>query len=208
MGFPGGSSGKQMQKWKLLSSVDSATLWTITRWVPLSIGFSRQEYWSGFPCPPPGDLPNPGIESRSPTLQEHSSPSEPPGKSQPANVGDIRDGSGRSPRGRQGNPLQDSCLENPMDRGAWRFTVHRVTKSQTWLKRLSMQAKPSKAYSEVRQHFIQIVQITTLQLTFVKHFITLKLSELPSGNKSSAHLRNINGPNETMYPNVLNQCLP
>ena len=116
MGFPGGSSGKQMQKWKLLSSVDSATLWTITRWVPLSIGFSRQEYWSGFPCPPPGDLPNPGIESRSPTLQEHSSPSEPPGKSQPANVGDIRDGSGRSPRGRQGNPLQDSCLENPMDR--------------------------------------------------------------------------------------------
>ena len=44
------------------------------------LGFSRQEYWSGLPCPPPGDLPNPGIEPRSPTLQADSSPSEPPGK--------------------------------------------------------------------------------------------------------------------------------
>ena len=43
-------------------------------------GFSRQEYQSGLPCPPSGDLPNPGIKSRSPTLQENSLPSEPPGK--------------------------------------------------------------------------------------------------------------------------------
>ena len=43
-------------------------------------GFSRQEYWSGLPCPPPGDLPNPGIKPRFPTLQAHSLPSEPPGK--------------------------------------------------------------------------------------------------------------------------------
>ena len=42
--------------------------------------FSRQEYWSGLPCPPPGDLPNPGIEPRFPTLQADSLPSEPPGK--------------------------------------------------------------------------------------------------------------------------------
>ena len=43
--------------------------------------FSRQEYWSGLPCPPPGDLPNPGIEPRAPALQADSfSPSEPPGK--------------------------------------------------------------------------------------------------------------------------------
>ena len=42
--------------------------------------FSRQEYWSGLPCPPPGNLPNPGIEPRSPTLQTDSLPSEPPGK--------------------------------------------------------------------------------------------------------------------------------
>ena len=42
--------------------------------------FSRQEYWNGLPCPPPGDLPNPGIELRSPTLQGDSLPTEPPGK--------------------------------------------------------------------------------------------------------------------------------
>ena len=38
------------------------TLWTIAHQAPLSTGFSRQEYWSGLPCPPPGGLPNPGIE--------------------------------------------------------------------------------------------------------------------------------------------------
>ena len=43
-------------------------------------GFSRQEYWSGLPCPPPRDLPNPGIEPRSPSLHADSLPSEPPGK--------------------------------------------------------------------------------------------------------------------------------
>ena len=61
----------------------------------------------------------------------------------PANAGDIRDkglilGSGRSPGGGHGNPLQYSCLENPMGRGAWQSTVHRVTKSWTQLKQLSM----------------------------------------------------------------------
>ena len=38
------------------------TLWTVACLAPLSMGFSRQEYWSGLPCPPPGDLPNPGIK--------------------------------------------------------------------------------------------------------------------------------------------------
>ena len=52
----------------------------IARQAPLSMGFSRQEYWSGLPVPSPGDLPDPGIELRSPTLQEDSLPSEPPGK--------------------------------------------------------------------------------------------------------------------------------
>ena len=56
-------------------------------------------------------------------------------KNLPANAGDIRDtdltpGSGRSPGGGHGNPLQHSCLENPVDRGAWRATVHRVAKSR------------------------------------------------------------------------------
>ena len=52
-----------------------------------SWGFSRQEYWSGLPCPPPVDLPNPGIEPRSPSLQADSLPSKPPGKSTNAGVG-------------------------------------------------------------------------------------------------------------------------
>ena len=41
---------------------DSVTAWTVACLAPLSMGFSSQEYWSGLPCPPPGDLPNPGIE--------------------------------------------------------------------------------------------------------------------------------------------------
>ena len=49
-----------------------ATTWTVAHKVPLSIGFSRQEYWSGFLCPPPRDLPDPGMEPRSPALQADS----------------------------------------------------------------------------------------------------------------------------------------
>ena len=45
-----------------------ATLWTAAHQAPLSIGFSRQEYWSGFPFSSPGDLPDPGIEAASPAL--------------------------------------------------------------------------------------------------------------------------------------------
>ena len=41
---------------------DSATLWAVARQAPLSLGFSRQEYWTGLSCPPPGDLSDPGIE--------------------------------------------------------------------------------------------------------------------------------------------------
>ena len=65
-------------------------------------------------------------------------------KNPPANAGDLRDAgsipdSERSHGGGHGNPLQYSCLENSMDRGAWRAIVHRVAKSWTRLKRLSMQ---------------------------------------------------------------------
>ena len=55
-------------------------LWTVAHQAPLSMRFSRQEYWSGLPFPPPGDLPDPGIEPRSPALQADSLTSEPPGK--------------------------------------------------------------------------------------------------------------------------------
>jgi len=53
---------------------DSATPWTVPCQAPLSMGFSRQEYWSGFPFPSPGDFPNPGIEPKSPALQVDSLP--------------------------------------------------------------------------------------------------------------------------------------
>ena len=56
---------------------------------PLSMGYSRQEYWSGLSCPPPGDLPNPGIELRSPALQADSLPFEPPGKPKNMGVGSL-----------------------------------------------------------------------------------------------------------------------
>ena len=62
-------------------------------------------------------------------------------KNPPANAGDAKDkgsipGSGSSPGGGHGNPVQYSCLENPMDREAWRATVHKVEKSWTGLKKL------------------------------------------------------------------------
>ena len=56
------------------------TPWTVAYQAPLSMGFSRQGYWSGLPFPSPGDLPHPGIEPRSPTLQADALTSEPPGK--------------------------------------------------------------------------------------------------------------------------------
>ena len=54
----------------------SVTLWTVARQAPLSMGFLRQEYWRGLPFPPPGDLPDPGIEPGPPVLQADSLPSE------------------------------------------------------------------------------------------------------------------------------------
>ena len=77
--------------WKYLldqfSSVQSlshvqlfVTPWTVAYQAPPSMGFSRQQYWSGLPFPSPGDLPDPGIEPGSPALQADSLLSEPPGK--------------------------------------------------------------------------------------------------------------------------------
>ena len=74
-------------KWKLLSHVQLfETAWT----APLSMQFSRQEYWSGLPFPSPEDLSDPGMEPGSPALQAESLPSEPPGKCYgPMEVGNL-----------------------------------------------------------------------------------------------------------------------
>ena len=67
------------ESWNI-KKADSAIPWTIVYQASLSMGFSRQEYWSGLPFPSPGDLPDPGIEPRSPALQAEALPPEPPGK--------------------------------------------------------------------------------------------------------------------------------
>ena len=68
-------------KVKLLSRVRLfATPWTVAHQAPPSMGFSKQEYWSGLPLPSPGDLPDPGIEPRSPAFQADALTSEPPVK--------------------------------------------------------------------------------------------------------------------------------
>ena len=90
-------------------------------------------------------------------------------KNPPANAGDMKDmglipGSGRSTGGGHGNPLQYSCLENPMDREAWQATVHSVAKSQTGLKRLSMHAcrKPRKHEGRLHHSYSLLVSVTCL----------------------------------------------
>ena len=161
-----------------------ATPWTVAHQASLSMGFSRQEYLSGLPCHPPGDLPNPGIQATSimsPALAGRFStrivmdqckqdtkqdwslndkargrlisdqdvfgislqfdlrssgikfwnllcsyilmgfPGDSVVKNPPANAGDegLIPGWGRPPGKGNGSPVQYSCLENPMDRGAW-----------------------------------------------------------------------------------------
>ena len=128
------------------------TPWTVAYQAPPSMGFSRQEYWSGLPFPSPGDLPDPGIEPGSPTLQVDTLTSEPPGKPTLTlfkgyllqyswaslvaqlvkNLPTMRVtwvlGLGRSPGERKGYPLQYSGLEISMD-----CTVHGIAKSRTQL---------------------------------------------------------------------------
>ena len=71
-------------KWSEVKSLSRvwlfATPWTVAYQDSPSMGFSRQEYWSGLPFPSPGDLPDPGIEPRSPKLEADTSTSEPPGR--------------------------------------------------------------------------------------------------------------------------------
>ena len=65
------------------------TLWTVAHKAPPSMGFSRQEYWSGLPFPSPGDLPDPGIEPRSSIFQADALTSEPPGSACQSNISQL-----------------------------------------------------------------------------------------------------------------------
>ena len=166
------------------------TLWTTACQAPLSMGFSRQEHWSGLPRPPPGDLPNPGIEPTSlmsssigrwvlyhwchhvlnkvqhlagqhwpralslVLLEIRMSPTSKHGLSsfermfvRPMNWGlrpypmsNLMESTYMFSGEGNGKRLQYSCLEDPVDRGAWWAAVHRVAQSWTRLKHLSMHA--------------------------------------------------------------------
>ena len=102
----------------------------------MSMGFPRQEYWSGLPFPSLGDIPDPGIEPGSPALQADSflnRNSNLPLSFIACNVGDL--GSipwlERSPGEGNGYPFQYSGLQNSMGKEAWQATVHGVAKSPT-----------------------------------------------------------------------------
>ena len=104
------------------------------------MGFSRQEYWSGVPLPSPAFLSTPDIKTslvtamdwqhqvQPPLMLPQRFPGNPDRKESACRVG-VR--MFRSPEGEHGNALQYSCLENPMDRGAWQATAHGVTESVT-----------------------------------------------------------------------------
>ena len=110
---------------KLLSRVQlSETPWTVAYQASPSMGFCRQEYWSGLPFPSPGDLPNPGIEPRYPTLEADTLTSEPPGKAfiignWNAKVGSqeapgVTDKFGLGVQNEAGQRLIEFCQENAL----------------------------------------------------------------------------------------------
>ena len=101
-------------------------------------------------------------------------------KNLPANVGDGTDaglipGLGRFPRDGHGNPLHCSCLENPMDRGAWWATVHRVTKSQTLLKLLSTHARSTHMHTQIQEDIAKVFLVTAVILLCVRLYVLLSI---------------------------------
>ena len=123
-----------------------ATPWTSAHQALPSMGYSRQEYWSGVPvfslhlqyrrpqfASWVGKFPE--KRDRLPTPVFMAFPGGSDSKESTCNAGDLGlvPGLGRSPGGGHGNPFSYSCLENPMDRGAWEATAHGVTKSRTQL---------------------------------------------------------------------------
>ena len=125
------------------------TPWTVACQAPLSVGFSRREYWSGLPFPSPGDLPDPGIEPRSPALQAVSLPTDLQGK--PNNIilnplvyvgvlGGLNGKESTCSAGDQGSiPESLSSISIILWRMPWTeepgrlHTVHGVAKSRTRL---------------------------------------------------------------------------
>ena len=131
---------------KLLSRVQLfGTSWTLVYQTPQSMEFSRQVYWSGLPFPSPGDLPNPGIEPRSLTLQADALPSEP----------------------QSGNTFQCSCLGNPRDGGA-------LVGCRLWGRTL-MQLSSSSSSIRMVQFLTRINLILIIIITQSSYFTEIRI---------------------------------
>ena len=173
---------------KLLSRVQFlATPWTAAYQAPPSMGFSRQEFWSGLPLP---SLNNKDWEATIQTIVSqawlHTGVIQDVFKSINASAPFPEILTYCSEVWHQ-NPLQYSSLENSMDRGAWRATIHRVTKSWTSLKRLSTHASGIKSSkfprwfwlqhslrtTEAEMHFWTTKSFTENQITYTFMWITL-----------------------------------
>ena len=119
---------------------------TVARQFLLSWGFSRQEYWSGFPCPPPGKLPYPGMEPRSPKFQEDSLLSDLPGKLMNTGVGSL-------------SLLQEIFLTQELNRGLLlcRWILYQLSYQKTQYKLLYYTSitKKSKRWSKFRCSWTQ-----------------------------------------------------
>ena len=108
-------------------------------------------------------------------------------KNTPANAGDLRDldsvrGLGRSPWGGHGNPFQYSCLENPMDRGAWQAMVHGAAKSWAWLNWLSMHcclANITKNWNVYQEYisFYAFNLLSTVIYTEMYWYVSVKVAQ-------------------------------
>ena len=139
--FPPPMHESEKSKWsRSVVSDFLETPWTAAYQAPPSMGFSRQEYWSGVPLLSPDGSPSALFYLSlslllCPSQQRGTgAPGGSDGKESACSAGDQGSipGSGRSPGEGNSNPFQYSCLENPMDGGAWRATVREVTKSRTW----------------------------------------------------------------------------
>ena len=114
-------------------------------------------------------------------------------KNLPANTGDARDagsipGSGRFPGGGNGNPLEYSCLENPMDSGAWQITDHGIEKNQTWLEQFSMHSgkqQSNKSMKKRQNIWIAPWQPTPIFLPTEFHWQRSLARYSPWGHKKS-----------------------
>ena len=106
------------------------------------------------------------------------------GKESTCNVGDLGSipGLGRSPGAGQGNPLQYSCLENLMDRGAWRATVNGVAKSQTWLNTSTIQSQINYSVNRILQNLRELRRSHPLCF---KYFSTHELLQAAPSTRQS-----------------------